>query len=120
MINDPELGLVGDDPRGLNTAAVFEPQRAKGSRPSITVAGVQVCAYIDNEGCLMVSVLPQDSKIHYSPVRKGAAIPLRVLVGGQQVMGRWLPDGCWCTYYTDRDETVLLRRDPDCLAHDKP
>jgi hypothetical protein len=82
---------------------------------------MQVCAYLDHEGCLTVSVLPQDSTIHYSPDRNTGAIPMRVLVDGQQVMGRLLPDvGCWCTYYTDGAEILLLRRDPDCLVHDEP
>lgn len=121
MIDNPGSGLVDDDPRGLNTGAAFEPQHEEGSRPSVTVAGVQVCTYVDHEGCLTVSVLRQDSEIHYGPDPKAATIPLRVLVDGQQVMGRALPDiGCWCTYLTDATETVLVRRDPDCLVHDEP
>jgi hypothetical protein len=125
------LAELGDelDPQAVNTGARFLPQTPRppgaawdSTRPCLTVAGFQVYAYVDPEGCLVVSVDTETTEMHYGPTRPGVdadrPMPVRINLDSCEVHARQWPidlDDCLCTYRTDdRGQTTLVRRDPDC------
>lgn len=105
------------DPGRLNTTASFSAQGEPYTRPCLTIAGVQVFAYVDGEGCLTVRVDLDESRLRYGP-GPDSPTPLRVRVGANEVLPRAWPEGdCTCTYLlSGSGSAVLLRLDEDCPA----
>lgn len=76
----PDDGVTAAE---LNRAARFLPQQGQDTRPCLTVAGVQVYAYVSDEGVLMVSVNLDDAT---EPLTDGdTTVPMIVTVGGRAV-----------------------------------
>ena len=120
MAEDDERKQCGRcDPHQLNSTATFSAQLEPFTRPCLTVAGVSVYAYIDDEGCFVVSINLEDSHIHYGADSSAAdvEVPLEITVNDVEVKRRRWPVACWCTYRTNDDGCSVLHRDGDCPDH---